>query len=277
VASRRETCIAILLLSCIGVVSFWLLAARHASRGFEPFRLGKEDFAEFSPTSDTWDARLVYVKKTPTEPSITAYELRPLTADGRLDMQAAPVLVRIVHGYNMVDCMRIKQYEVDLLQENLEKRRNMSPEQLVGLRHPPMQIWLLKSPEDVERVWISSMLHASDFSGALVDTRSMPFPRVGTPDDPAYAPTGLRWSSFRHPIRNFLRFVRGQWNASRTDLLTFLRLRQPAWASDVLLTMVSEYRGQDAKNRSPEEMLEHVLAAHRYFYQELYRFGHTRD
>lgn len=276
-ASRRETVVAVLLLCCVGLVSFWLLAARHASRGFAPLRLGEEDFRGFLPSSEEWDARLVYAKKTPTEPTITAYELRPAAKAGHESMLSAPVLVRIVHGYNMVDCMRIKQYQVDLLRENLEELKSISREELSNLPYPPMQIWKLKNPEDTERVWISSMLHASDFSGSTTDTRSMSFPRVGTPDDPAYAPTGLRWSSFRHPIRNFLRFIRSRWNASRTDLLTFLRLRQPAWASDVLLTMVSEYRGQDAENRTSEEMMQHVLSAHRAFYQALYEFGQSRD
>ena len=142
---------------------------------------------------------------------------------------------------------------------------------------PPMQIWRLREPREPARIWISSMLSAEDFSGTAVDTRDMAFPRVGTPDDLAYRPVGLRWRSFRHPIRNFRMYLRSRWNASRMDLLTFLRLRQPAWASDVLLTMVSEYRGRDAEERTDAEMQTHVQNAHRFFYDALRRFGATRN
>ena len=278
--TRQERVAAGLLLGCVGIVAFWMLASRHAARGFDPLRLGADDFSNFVPVSAAWQSRVVYVKSTPTEPTITAYELQPVIRAGMEIPPSgdAPVLVRVVHGYNMVDCMRIKQYGVDLLAEDLPAWRaheaGVGSAPSVG---PPLQIWRLREPEAPARVWVSSMLLATDFSGTAVDTRDMAFPRVGTPDDPAYRPTGLRWSSLRHPIRNFRMYVRARWNASRTDLLTFLRLRQPAWASDVLLTMVSEYRGRDAADRTDAEMQRHVLAAHRFFYAELRAFREARN
>jgi hypothetical protein len=80
----------------------------------------------------------------------------------------------------------------------------------------------------------------------------MAFPRVGTPDAASWNPTGLRWSSLRHPIRNTRLFVRAKWNASRCDLLTFLSLRRPAWVTDSYFTLVVE-GGMD-----PQEPLLHA-------------------
>ena len=274
-----ERAIALLLVVCILIVAFWMLAAWHASRGFAPLRLSDADFAGFMPHSEQWQSRVVYVKSSPIEPTIIAYELRPVIPAGAdvIPGEDAPVLVRIVHGYNMVDCMRIKHFGVDLLDTNLEdwKVFEAGTGAVPGL--PPMQVWRLREPREPARVWVSSMLSATDFSGTAVDTRDMAFPRIGTPDDPAYRPAGLRWRSFRRPIYNFRMYLRSRWNASRMDVLTFLRLRQPAWASDVLLTMVSEYRGRDAADRSDAEMQRHVKRAHRFVYDELQRFRSTRN
>jgi hypothetical protein len=83
------------------------------------------------------------------------------------------------------------------------------------------------------------MLRAGDYEPTVDDVRSMPFPRVATPDDPRWKPEGLTWASLRHPIREIRTRLRARWNSSRTDVLTFLRLRRPAWASEELLTLVS--------------------------------------
>ncbi len=276
-----ERLLAVLLLLCLGLVSVWLLAARQAARGFDPLRLGLEDFVGFRPEHPDWKIRRVYARQTPTEPTITAYELIPAERMARPGteptVQQAPVLVRIVHGYNMVDCMRIKHYEVALLLDTRQAQESAAAGSTDAGGGVPMQVWRVTDTEGVGRVWISSMLRASDFSATLVDTRDMAFPRIGAPDDPAYVPTGLSWRSFRHPIRNFRQFLRAQWNASRADVLTFLRLRRPAWASDVLVTMVSEYRGRDASERTDADMLPHVRAAHQAFYQSLHRFAASGD
>ncbi len=274
----RERWVAALLLVCVGLVTFWLFAAKQAARGFSPLRLGSEDFAAFTFSDPAWQARVVFVKSTPIEPTITAYELRPVhPAGATVDPgRGAPILVRFVHGYNMVDCMRIKQFDVKLLGDDRAHWRDTGRARDPG-EGPPMQVWRLTEPRGPGRVWVSSMLLASNFSGTTVDTRDMAFPRIGVPDDPAYVPTGLKWSSFRHPIRNLRYFLRARWNASRTDILTFLRLRQPAWASDVMITMVSEYRGHDAPDRTDAEMMPQVVAAHQAMYRELRRFAQARN
>ncbi len=272
-SSRREWWVAILLVLCVALVAFWEITSRLASRPFDDLRLGAEDFAGFRPSAPSWVLRLVHVKATPTEPTVIAYEARHRpegTSDG-----GEPVLVRLVHGYNMVDCMRIKQYRVDLLADLRHPSGSETPPAAAG--RLPVQVWRLTAPGGKRMVWVTSMLSASDFSATGTDTRDMSFPRVGTPDDPAWAPTGLKWSSFRHPVRNFRLYLRSKWNASRSDLLTFLRLRQPAWASDVLLTMVSEYHGAASVTEAAEaDVTAYVLAAHNMMARQFQAHGGRR-
>ena len=77
-------------------------------------------------------------------------------------------------------------------------------------------------------IWVTIMLRAGDMSATDTDIRSLQFPRVGIPDEPDWVPRGLSWRSLRHPLGN----------GSRHDVLTFLHLRQPVWASDELLSFV---------------------------------------
>jgi len=265
-SSRREWWVAILLVLCVALVAFWEITSRLASRPFDDLRLSAEDFAGFRPSVPSWVLRLVHVKATPTEPTVIAYEARH-RQEGTTGA-GEPVLVRLVHGYNMVDCMRIKQYQVELL---ADRRRPANAADL------PVQVWQLTSSGGKRMVWVTSMLRASDFTPTDTDTRDMAFPRVGTPDDPAWAPTGLKWSSFRHPVRNFRLSLRSKWNASRSDLLTFLRLRQPAWASDVLLTMVSEYHGAASVTDATEaEVTAYVLDVHNKMARQFQAHGGQR-
>jgi hypothetical protein len=83
------------------------------------------------------------------------------------------------------------------------------------------------------------MLNASDFGETDVDIRSMAFPRVGIPDSPDWLPRGVTALGMKHPLTNLRLFFRSKWNGARSDLATFLRLKQPAWASGELLTLVA--------------------------------------
>jgi len=265
-STRREWGVAILLVLCVALVAFWEVTSRLAARPFDDLRLSAEDFADFRPAAPSWRLLLVHVKATPTEPTVIAYEVRH-----RTEGAGEPVLVRLVHGYNMVDCMRIKQYRVELL---ADRRRPAPGAPAASAPALPVQVWRLTPPGGRSMVWVTSMLRSSDFAATDTDTRDMAFPRVGTPDDPAWAPTGLKWSSFRHPVRNFRLYLRSKWNASRSDLLTFLRLRQPAWASDVLLTMVSEYHGSSPVTEETEAAVTaYVLDAHNTMYRLLRAHG----
>ncbi len=271
-SSRRERRVAALLVICVALVVFWEVASRVAARPFGDLRLRAEDFDGFNPSDPEWMIRLVHMKATPTEPTVIAYDVRPRVPGMPGAPARAPVLVRLVHGYNMVDCMRIKQYRVDLVADS--RQRRVGPGDRAQGGALPVQLWRLTSPSGERSVWATTMLRAVDLSATDTDTRDMAFPRVGTPDDPAWAPSGLRWSSFRRPVRNFRLSLRSKWNASRADLLTFLRLRQPAWASDVLLTLVSTYRGPSLPDTDAEAAAAaQVLDVHRRFYERFRQHG----
>jgi len=271
---RRERWVAALLVVCVALVAFWQVTSWLAARPYKALRLSAEHFAGFSPSDIKWQMRLMHIKATPTEPTVIAYEVRPRVAGSADTAASAPVLLRLVHGYNMVDCMRIKQYRVELLSDT--RRRGIAPGDAASGERPPVQIWRLISPSGDCSVWVTTMLRASDFGATDTDTRDMAFPRVGIPDDPAWAPSGLKLSSFRHPVRNFRLYLRSKWNASRSDLLTFLRLRQPAWASDVMLTMVSEYRGASVSVDTEAPAAAHVLEAHLLMLDRFQAHGRTR-
>ena len=108
-----------------------------------------------------------------------------------------------------------------------------------------------------------------------VDTRDMAFPRVGTPDAPGWNPTGLKWSSFRHPIKNLRQVIRARWNTSRCDWMTFLRLKRPAWVSDEVLTLVGEYKGKSVKPANESDVTACVLSAQQLLLHQLQTFRTT--
>ncbi len=295
-AKKNEVVVAALLVLCVTLVVAWEIAAKVASRPFDELRLNPEAFSGFTPQSPQWSIRLIGVQSTPTEPTVIAYRVqRDLSSLSSLpSVQNAPLLIRIVHGYNMVDCMRIKQYKVTLLADarsKIENRKskienqNIPPTSLPAPRLPfpvstfdfpisnlPYQLWRLTSSIDESSIWVTTMLRSADFGVTTVDTRDMAFPRVGNPDDPSWAPTGVKWSSFRHPIRNLRDFIRAKWNASRCDIWTFLGLRQPAWASDEMLTMVTEYHGPPVSPQQEAAVGQYVLQAHAFMLNEFQHY-----
>ena len=310
---QRERAVATLLILCILLVAAWEIASKLAAQPFDELRLKPEDFSGFTPVSKDWSIRLVHLRSAPTEPTVIAYMLQrrspsfppspphsPQSSPSLPSVQKSPVLCRIVHGYNMVDCMRIKQYKVDLLADIRMDTRGGNSARISVPRNttefapsaedksqnhsapnhfaksPPYQLWRLTSSVDESSVWSTTMLRTADFSATAVDTRDMAFPRIGNPDDPSWAPTGLKWSSFRHPIRNLRDFMRAKWNASRSDIWTFLRLRQPAWASDEMLTMVSEYRGKPLKPEEEQAAAQLVLEAHSMMLQQFQQFWKSK-
>ncbi len=284
-ASRREKIVATLLVLSIALISIWEIAAKYAQRPFDELKINASDFQGFRPESQVWKFRLVHTNATPTEPTAIAYEVRTRAThvSGALRQEGFPVLTRIVHGYNMVDCMRIKGYKVELLvdtrQSPAKYDKSFDTKTLKAQAGDlPVQIWRLTSSAGKVSIWLTTMLEASDFAATAVDTRDMAFPRIGSPDDPAYKPTGLKWSSFKHPIRNSRNAIRARWNASRCDLLTFLRLRRAAWASDVMLTFVSEYHGPSLSPQDELTAILYTLKAHQFMltqFQNFWRKSHT--
>jgi hypothetical protein len=139
------------------------------------------------------------------------------------------------------------------------------------------QVWRLTSSSGQASLWVTAMIRAGDFGETDADVRSMPFPRIGIPDDPRWAPRGLTWRSLRHPIRNFRQFLRAKWNNSRCDLATFLGLRQPAWANDELLTLVAAWTGPSVERGEEPYVTGRVLAAADFLYGELKKWRRARE
>jgi len=272
VSSRRERIIAVLIVFGIVLVVGWEIAAKLAARPFDELRIKSQDFSGFLPRQDGWSIQLEHTMATPTDPTVISYALRSLhNSHGK----GIVFRSRIVHGYNMVDCMRIKQYKVELL---LDTRTSpaASSERMKAMagRLPkyPVQVWQLTSDDGSVSIWTTTMLRAVDFGLTTVDTRDMAFPRVGTPDSPSWEPTGIKLSSFRHPVSNLRNTLRARWNASRCDTMTFLRLRQPAWASDEMLTMVTEYHGPSVRNNEITQVSLAVLRVHTMMLQKFRDF-----
>jgi hypothetical protein len=156
--------------------------------------------------------------------------------------------------------MRIKQYKVELIKDHR------------SLNFDSVQIWRITSASGKVSIWMTTMLRTVDFSPTKVDTRDMAFPRIGTPDSPSWQPTGLKWSSFKHPVKNSRNALRSKWNNSRCDLPTFLRLRQPAWASNEMVTLVTEYHGPSVKPAEENFVIKYVLNAHLFMMQQFNAF-----
>ena len=267
-ALRRERRLPILLLACVGFALFWKIMAEWSGRSFDPFTLTAADLATFDPSSAHWRAEPVAVPSTPIEPNLAAFRLAPQPASDPYP----PVFVRLAHGYNMPDCMRIKGYDVELLPD-IVRGNGTKPSDSGSNR---VQIWRLTDRLGDVSLWATSMLSADDFSVENADVRDLPFPRIGVPDDPRWAPQGLRPSSFRHPIRNLRWYFRARWNNARGDWLTFFRLKRPAWASDESKTLVSTLSGPVVFPGADEAaILEKIMAAHRQVQSALQRWAET--
>lgn len=291
-STHRKWLVPAVLVVCVLMVGFWEIMANITRNPFRQFNLKAEHFKGFSPAINGLTFQPVPIDSSPSEPNILAFKAIPTSSQHPYSHAPAqynsPVLIRLVHGYNMPDCMRIKGYKVELIEwlgakrkveRVVEAERQRSGEAKIepqiktdkhgwenekdgirisdtGTKNPELgtlntnlcfQVWRLTSGSGDVSIWITSMIRAGDFSPTDIDVRSMPFPRVGVPDDPGWFPRGFSWSSLKHPVKELRLFMRAKWNASRCDVATFLRLRTPAWASDECLTLVSASTGHSVK------------------------------
>ncbi len=237
-ASRLHAVMPYALVGVTAVLAVWLVAARHADKGLVHPSADIARFHGFFPRLDDWQTRTVQLATDKLAPNIMAFEFKRSDPPQR-------VLIRLVHGYNMVDCMRIKGYRVTEAgtRDIPHAAANTPPS---AERQGRTQAWVLVDRSARTSVWVTAMVRATDLAASDIDTRAMAFPRVGQPDDLGWNPTGLRWSSFRHPIANLRQWVRARWNASRCDWRTFLRLKRPAWVSDKYFALVAEGANLDA-------------------------------
>ena len=258
---KKQMLTAAVLVICVLLVGFWEIMSNRSSRALDAFELNNDDFINFQQSDNS--RYLIKTKPVVTsvmEPNIAAFVVkRHDQNDGAL------VMSRLVHGYNMCDCMKIKGYEVELLADSREVAgvpgTNALPSQL--------QVWRLISESGKISIWVTSMLRAGDFATSSIDVRSMAFPRVGMAEDPNWVPRGFTWSSLRHPVRNTKMMLVAKWNNSRCDILTFLKLKQPAWASDDILTLVSAYSGPAFSKDKESLVQKDVIAAHLTIMKEL--------
>ena len=262
-----ERAVAILLVALVAVVAFWEVMSNRSKQPFRPFTLTSEDFLDFKPKSDDWQIQSVPLQPDPIEPNIVAYVLTPLRAGPAA--ARLRVVVRLVHGYNMVDCMREKGYTVDLLADTRDSTEDKGRIEILGATKAPLQAWRLTSRPGDASYTITSMLRDGDFTETNVDTRSMAFPRIGIPDNPGWFPQGFSMESLKRPIHNGRLFLRAKWNSSRMDVMTFLGLKQPAWASDDMLTLVAQGPRSAGDSLESADEIRHVLSAHRAMHKEL--------
>ncbi len=247
----------VLLLSCVLIVSLWQIMAWRARRGFDPFRITPKTLEDFEPHIKGFELTEVLVREDPLEPNIISYRARPRPTGGTRPPPNRAVLIRLAHGYNVVDCMRIKHFKIDSLPD---------------LETPfPHQVWRLTSSIDDQSIWLTSMHGGEDFAPRDMDTRDMPFPKIGTPDDPSWNPSGLNLASLRRPIHNLKRTLNARWNNARCDLLTFLKLRRPVYASDEVLTLVSAVVLPPANNANPLDIESELVQMQQKVHAEVTR------
>ena len=239
-----------LLVLCTLSVAFWIVAARYSSRSFKPFALTAADLAGFQPEIEGGAIRaLPLAAVDPAEPNIASYII---DREGQQGLG-----VRLVHGYNMPMCMKIKGYTVLSVTNGIP-----------GKAAVPVQVWRVVSSTGDTSIWVTTMLRSGDFAATSDDVCSMAFPRVDIPDDPGWVPRGVTRESLKHPIEGLRKAARARWNASRTDWMTFLRLRQPAWASEELITYVSRSFGPVPQSSEPA-VIRDVMAGHLTVLNEL--------
>lgn len=296
-----------ILAGCIILVLFWEVMSGLSRRPWKHFQLTAEDFAGFRPVSPEWTISALPVSRSYTEPNILAFEMVPV---GGLE-HTGKVVTRLVHGYNMCDCMRIKGYKVELIEDRVRamegkqdsRNRGQVPgeegqesgvrSQESGVRvsaeggfasgaqvsHAPsgrMQIWRLTSGAGDVSAWVTGMVRAGDFSETDIDVRDMPFPRVGIPDDPNWVPRGMTWESLKHPIAGFRKFMNLKWNNSRCDVWVFLGLKQPPWASTELLTLVSAWTGPSLKREEEAGAVKKASDGYFLILDELRKWKRTQ-
>lgn len=226
----RQWLMALLLSGTALVTGLWMLAARFTSNYVPNFRITAADFATFDFGMPGRTIVPTGFGPDPVEQNIIMCRI--------LDdeWKERRVFVRLVHGYNMHDCMRIKGYNVALLSDQTLSSTNLQP----AYPNAPfrLQTWALSSPAGDRSVWASIMIQSSDFSPSMLETRSMAFPKASIPDDPNWVPRGLTRSSLKHPLQEFSTLIRAEWNKARNDVLTFLRLKTPVQSSDEMLTVI---------------------------------------
>jgi len=220
-----------------------------------------------------------------TDPNIMGMELAGESAS---DGPAPRFFVRLVHGYNMPMCMKIKYYTVGKIQDRgiravtdpklqsaFKIQDPPAGEEKSSVQNPtlsvefPFQLWRLTSGAGTVSLWVTTMIRAGDFAPTREDICSMAFPRVETPDDPNWVPRGLTREDLKHPVSSFQRWWRSRWDGARWDVLTLLRLRRPVSGSEELLSYVTRSVVPDVTPANEAVVLQDLLTTHAAVLREL--------
>ncbi len=279
----RKWLVPSVLVVCVFIIGFWEIMANITRDPFCRFNLTEESFKGFSPSTNGWIFQSVPINSSPSEPNILAFTAIPTSNQHpyshTLAQSNSPVHIRLVHGYNMPDCMRIKGYKVELIEDRRSELRRQKSDvscwSELGV-NGRIQIWRLTSCSGDVSIWVTSMIRASDLSPTDVDIRSMLFPRVGVPDEPGWFPRGFSWSSLKNPLSKLRLFMRAKWNASRCDIATFLRLKTPAWANNEYLTLVTAYTDTSVKLHEESQIITQVASVQMFMLSGL-RFWSKSD
>lgn len=269
----RSTLVSSLLVGGCLLLAVWLVMAERSARPRKGYAFRASDIADFQPEIPGWAIRAKSIDaENPTDPNIMALELLGESASGG---PTPRFFIRLVHGYNMPMCMKIKYYTVEKIQEHgirsvldpklqsAFRALSSSTQQLSDLtRALPIQLWRLTSSAGTVSLWVTTMIRAGDFTPTQEDICSMAFPRVETPDDPNWVPRGFRVEDLRHPGEGIQRWWRSRWDGSRWDWLTFLRLRKPVFGSEELLSYVTRSVAPDVTRANEAAILKDLLTTH---------------
>jgi hypothetical protein len=285
----RSSLVSILLVSGCLLLAVWLVLAERSARPGKGYALTTRDLAGFQPVIAGWAVRVKSIDaENPTDPNIMGMELAGENASGG---PAPRFFVRLVHGYNMPMCMKIKYYTVEKIQDSgiravtdpkLQSAFLSSlqqPNSLTTQQQPspglPLQLWRLTSGAGTVSLWVTTMIRAGDFAPTREDICSMAFPRVETPDDPNWVPRGLTREDLKHPVGSFQRWWRSRWDGARWDVLTFLRLRRPVSGSEELLSYVTRSVVPDVTPANEAVVLQDLLATHASVLRQLQQWRKT--
>ena len=276
---------------CTLLLALWLVLSRANQSPRALFDLTPVDLATFRPALEGWTVNAQpIIRDDLIDANLAAYSVvRDAYSQATSNEQprtASRFVVRLVHGYNMPMCMKLKYYTVEKIQDNrihavsdpkLQsafrmvqngqlnpstglRASNLAIQQLSTLELP-MQLWRLTSSAGTVSIWVTTMIRSGDFSPTSEDICSMAFPRVDIPDDPNWVPRGMGKDELKHPVVAFRRWYHSRWNGARWNVWTFLRLSPPVGASNELLSYVT--RVEDLPSDGPKDSdMKNLLEIH---------------
>jgi len=143
-----------LLVTCTLLLAFWIGASRLRGKSSEPYDLTAKDFAGYQPVLDGWAIQVLpVVSDGVIDANIASYSLVRDTSSpdtnnhppSTIPHQPFPfpssrLLTRLVHGYNMPMCMKMKYYTVEKIQDHQVRSVTDPKLQSAFLDHRPQTI-----------------------------------------------------------------------------------------------------------------------------------------